>query len=67
MPEVINNLSPQLITPATDAKAIASTIIKVVKETTHLPSQTDCRTYADTHFNWSSIAQRIREVLLKEV
>lgn len=64
MPEVIHPLSPDLITASPTAEAIASTLFAILSGTLALPDQSTCRDYAAAQFNWFSIAQQIRNILL---
>lgn len=64
MPEVISEFSPDLITTAPDAGAIAATLGNVVSGSLPLPSRGACRHYAVTRFSWPDIADRITQVLL---
>jgi len=64
MPEVISGLSPELITRTAEAESIATMLADVIHGVIKLPSRNTCRTYADTYFNWSNIAQKVRDVLL---
>ena len=64
MPEVLESFSPELITESTEAEAIALKLESLLKGELSMPSRTACCEYAASNFNWSTIAQRIRQVLL---
>ncbi|MGF1492529.1 MAG: glycosyltransferase family 4 protein [Microcoleaceae cyanobacterium] len=64
MPEILQPFSPELVTDAIDAQAIATRLVSVLTGQIGLPDRTICREYAVNHFNWPDIAHRVREVLL---
>jgi glycosyltransferase involved in cell wall biosynthesis len=64
MPEILEPFSPQLITDSTNADAIALKLEALLTGELSMPSRTVCREYAITNFNWSKIAQQVRQVLL---
>jgi len=64
MPEILAPFSPQLITDSTNADAIALKLEALLTGELSMPSRTVCREYAVTNFNWSKIAQQVRQVLL---
>lgn len=64
MPEILEPFSPQLITDSTNADAIALKLEALLTEELSLPSRPVCREYAIANFNWSKIAQQVRQVLL---
>ncbi|MBE9039581.1 glycosyltransferase family 4 protein [Oscillatoriales cyanobacterium LEGE 11467] len=66
MPEILEPFSPELITADTDADAIAEYLEAVLAGEIPLPSRSDCRHYATTNFNWTNIAQQVRQVLLAD-
>ncbi|MGB3405387.1 MAG: glycosyltransferase family 4 protein [Microcoleaceae cyanobacterium] len=65
MPEILTPFSPDLITDSITEKAIATKLESLLTTELTLPSRNVCRDYAETHFNWLNIAQRVREVLLE--
>jgi glycosyltransferase involved in cell wall biosynthesis len=65
MPEVIQGFSPQLIAADATAAGLQSSLDKILTGATPLPSREACRTYAETHFNWAGIVQRVQSVLVK--
>jgi glycosyltransferase involved in cell wall biosynthesis len=64
MPEVLTPFSPDLIADSPETEAIAERLVAALLGKITLPSSTDCRNYASTNFNWSKIAQQVRQVLL---
>lgn len=64
MPEVIGGFSPHLITQNSEVNSLAVTLNAVVSRDLSLPTREACFNHAHTHFNWSKIAQQVREVLL---
>lgn len=64
MPEVIGGFSPDLITKSSEVDSLAATLNAVVTGELKLPTREACFNHAQTHFNWSKIAQQVREVLL---
>jgi glycosyltransferase involved in cell wall biosynthesis len=64
MPEVLEPFSPDLITTTPEATDIAERLEEVLTGKVSMPSRSDCREYAATHFDWQKIAQQVRQVLL---
>ena len=64
MPEVLESFSPELITESTEVKAIAMKLASLLQGELSLPSRTACREYAVTNYNWSNIAQQVRQIFL---
>lgn len=64
MPEVLTPFSPELITSACEAPAIAERLEELLIGQIPLPSRVGCRHYAATHFDWQKIALQVRTVLL---
>jgi glycosyltransferase involved in cell wall biosynthesis len=62
MPEVLQPLSPQLITPGTDSKAIAQTLSEVLSGVLPLPEPDKCRGYAHTNFAWPVVIEQVFQV-----
>lgn len=67
MPEVIAPFSPDLVTEAANAAAIADRLIDLLRHPTTLPNRDACRQYACDRFNWRAIAAQVRAVLLSEL
>lgn len=66
MPEVVEPLSPGLITASCEANDIAQRLEEVLTGKVSMPSRTACREYTATHFDWNHISQQIRQVLLEK-
>jgi glycosyltransferase involved in cell wall biosynthesis len=64
MPDVLSPLNPNLVTQGTDTASIALKIIEMLTVSDALPSRNDCRQYAVEQFDWQSVAQRVRQVML---
>ncbi|MEB3357459.1 MAG: glycosyltransferase family 4 protein [Synechococcales bacterium] len=66
MPEVIAGFSPELITASPQEGAIATTLDAILTGQIPLPGRDACREYASTHFSWPTIADQIKQVLLRQ-
>ena len=64
MPEVIGGFSPHLITQTSRADSIAQTLTDILAGQIALPTREACRDYAKQRFDWTAIAQQVRQVLL---
>ena len=64
MPEVIGGFSPHLITQTSQADSIAQTLTDILAGQIALPTREACRDYAKQRFDWTAIAQQVRQVLL---
>jgi len=64
MPEILTSFSPDLITSSTEVSAIAEKLVSILLGELTLPSRHACREYAVTHYDWTLIAQKVRNVLL---
>jgi glycosyltransferase involved in cell wall biosynthesis len=64
MPEVLSGLNPNLVMKSADTDAIAEKIIEMLTISEVMPSRQICRQYAVESFNWYSVAQRVRQVML---
>jgi glycosyltransferase involved in cell wall biosynthesis len=64
MPEILAPFSPHLITQSARAVDIAECLDELLTSKVPLPSRTACRTYVSAHFDWQTIAQQVRQVLL---
>ncbi len=65
MPEILAPFSPELISEDTDVDAIALKLEALLTGKISIPSRNACRDYAATNFNWTKIAQEVRQVLLE--
>ncbi|MBE9207535.1 glycosyltransferase family 4 protein [Nostoc sp. LEGE 06077] len=64
MPEILTQFSPELITSSTEVLAIAEKLENILLGQIQIPSRQACREYAITHYDWSLIAQKVRNVIL---
>jgi glycosyltransferase involved in cell wall biosynthesis len=62
LPEVVGNLSPDLILPDTSAATMAERLTMFLRGGLALPDAETCRRYAREQFDWSVIAQRTKQV-----
>ena len=67
MPEVVTGLDPRLVLGGTTSNAIAEGLIAALSAPEALPSATACRRYAEEHFDWVRIAQRVLTVYREAV
>ena len=61
-PEVVGGLSPDLIVPDWTPAALAAAITAALRGELKLPSASECQAFARRHFDWSTIAARVRNV-----
>ncbi|MEM8503551.1 MAG: glycosyltransferase family 4 protein [Cyanobacteria bacterium P01_D01_bin.1] len=64
MPEVLTDLSPDLIMKGADTDSIVQTLRQVLTKELDLPDRSACQDYATQNFSWPTIAQKVRDVLL---
>ena len=64
MPEVLRDLSPELIMETADTDSIIQTLRQIISAEIDLPDRAACRDYATKNFSWPTIAQKVRDVLL---
>jgi len=64
MPETIAPLSSDLVTSSIHENAIAERLIELLTGQIALPDRLTCRNYAATYFNWQTVSQQVRSVLL---
>ncbi|PZV18480.1 MAG: group 1 glycosyl transferase [Leptolyngbya sp.] len=64
MPEVIGDFSPHLITQTSGANSIAHALTDILSGQITLPTRTACSDYAKQRFDWTAIAQQVRQFLL---
>jgi glycosyltransferase involved in cell wall biosynthesis len=65
LPEVVSNLSPNLIFDGSGPDAIARGISQVLRGERVLPDTEECRRHAETYYTWPSVARRTRQVYLE--
>jgi glycosyltransferase involved in cell wall biosynthesis len=64
MPEVLAPLSPNLIARSPEVTDITGCIDELLLGKVPMPSRQACRDYVAAHFDWQTIAQQVRQVLL---
>ncbi|AFY45111.1 glycosyltransferase family 4 protein [Nostoc sp. PCC 7107] len=64
MPEILTQFSPDLITSSIEVSAIAEKLENILSGQIQIPSRHACRKYAITHYDWSLIAEKVRNVIL---
>ncbi len=64
MPEIITPFSPDLITADCEAMSIAEKLAQILLGEIAKPTRESCRQYAVDNFNWQTIAQQVRQILL---
>ena len=62
LPEVVRDLSPDLVLPATGAEAVAEGIARALRGETRLPSAEACAAFARRRYDWPVIARATRAV-----
>lgn len=65
MPEILQPFTPELITHAPSAEAIAQQLSDVLTGQISLPSREECYDYAFDNFNWPKIVAQVRSTLLQ--
>jgi glycosyltransferase involved in cell wall biosynthesis len=59
LPEVVAELSPELVLTGTGPDALATGLIRAFTGDLHLPDPVTCATYARDHFDWPIIAGQV--------
>lgn len=62
LPEVVSELSPDLVLPSPSVEDIAATIIRALQGSLQLPDDAACRSYARSKFDWQIVASQVAEV-----
>ena len=62
LPEVVGDLSPGLVLPATGVGPLSEGLAEVLTGGSTLPSAEACQAYARERYDWPRIAARVREV-----
>ena len=65
LPEVVQNLSRDLIFEDAGAPAMTCALDDVISGRRVLPDEHQCRSYVETHFTWGDAARKTREVYLE--
>ena len=61
LPEILRPFAPQTVFPTTSTESIAGVIGEILAGQRPLPTEAECRAYAET-FSWSSVASRVVDV-----
>ena len=61
LPEVVGDLSPELVLPGTGVGALGEGLVAALTGSTALPDERDCQAYARARYGWPVIATRVRE------
>ena len=62
LPEVLQDLAPELVLPATGAAALAESLSAALTGVTRLPEGQRCADFARARYDWPIVARRVREV-----
>lgn len=62
LPEVVRDLSPDLILPDTTSSTLAHTLTDALTGTLSLPAAEDCQSYAEQRYSWATVAAQTRSV-----
>jgi glycosyltransferase involved in cell wall biosynthesis len=62
LPEVLQDLAPELVLPATGASALAEGVSAALTGATRLPDGQRCADFARARYDWPNVARRVREV-----
>jgi glycogen synthase len=65
LPEVVSDLSPELVLPGTGTGPLAEGLISVLTGGLTMPEAEACQSYARTHYAWPVIADRVRKVYVE--
>ncbi|KRH95646.1 glycosyltransferase family 4 protein [Cylindrospermopsis sp. CR12] len=64
MPEILQPFTPELITDSIAVDSLANKLQEVMLAKIVLPSREECRNYAAENYDWTNIAQRVRQVIV---
>ncbi|MBK1990941.1 glycosyltransferase family 4 protein [Sphaerospermopsis aphanizomenoides BCCUSP55] len=64
MPEILQGFSPDLITDSITVESITERLEQVLLDKIVLPTREECRSYTVTNYDWTNIAQQVRQVIL---
>lgn len=67
LPETIETLAPQCIVREAGPRALAATLVDALRGGLPLPPLTSCVRHAQSHFDWSVVTGRVRDVYLEAV
>ena len=64
MPEILQPFTPELITDSIAVDSLANKLQEVMLAKIVLPTREECRNYAAENYDWTNIAQRVRQVIV---
>ncbi|QNP30840.1 glycosyltransferase family 4 protein [Cylindrospermopsis curvispora] len=64
MPEILQPFTPELITDSIAVDSLANKLQEVMLAKIVLPPREECRNYAAENYDWTNIAQRVRQVIV---
>ena len=64
MPEILQSFTPELITDSIAVDSLANKLQEVMLAKIVLPTREECRNYAAENYDWTNIAQRVRQVIV---
>jgi len=67
LPEVVRDLSPEMVLPATGACSLAEGLTTAFAGELALPDSKAARTYARARYDWPVVAARVRDVYVEAV
>ena len=67
LPEVVRELSPEMVLPATGACSLAEGLTTALAGELALPDSEAARTYARARYDWPVVAACVRDVYLEAV
>ena len=62
LPEVVRDLSPEMVLPGTGVGPLAERLLTALTGGLTLPSEKSCKEYARARYDWSVIVPRVRDV-----
>jgi hypothetical protein len=65
LPEVLQDLAPELVLPGTGPSALAEGLSVALTGAVRLPDGSRCTDFARTRYDWPNVARRVREVYAK--
>jgi len=67
LPEILSDLSDDLLLPDSQPATIADRIASVLTGSTSLPDSTACQRYVQGRYDWPTVAQQVRDVYAEVV
>jgi glycosyltransferase involved in cell wall biosynthesis len=62
LPEVLQDLAPELVLPGTGPSALAEGLSAALNGTMRLPDARQCADFARARYDWTNVARRVRDV-----